>query len=235
MTFRDLRETLLDVLFPAQCVVCGRTLVSGERYMCLHCDAALPRLSMRSMTDNEIHRRLMAKDAEIDRAVSLMAYRRESPFARVIQTAKYGHRPGMCRHLGRRLATTAAKSGFFDGIDLIVPVPMPVLKKLRRGYNQSEEIARGIADATGLPWADDCLRARLHSTQTRKSASERLDNASRTYYLPHPDDWNDVRHILLVDDVITTGATMLACARHLHRAIPGVKVSVASVALTALA
>ena len=113
MTFKDLRETLLDVLFPAQCVVCGRTLVSGERYICLHCDAALPQLSMRSMTDNEIHRRLMAKDAEIDRAVSLMVYRRESPFARVIQTAKYGHRPGMCRYLGRRLAATAAKSVFF--------------------------------------------------------------------------------------------------------------------------
>ncbi len=235
MTFNDLRETMLDLLFPAQCVVCGRTLVSGERYMCLHCEATLPRLSLRSATDNEIHRRLMAKDAEIDRAVSWMSYRRESPFAQLIQVAKYGRRPGMCHYLGERLAKAVAPTSFFEGIELIVPVPMPMLKKLRRGYNQSEEIARGIAAATGLPLADDCLHARIHQTQTRKSAAERLDNASHTYYLPHPDDWHDVGHILLVDDVITTGATMLACARHLHRAIPGVKVSVASIALTTLA
>lgn len=231
--WRDMQGMFLDMLFPARCIVCRRPLACGEEHVCLHCTASFPRIGLHSLTDNEVHRRLMAKDVAIDRAASLMVYRRESPYAHLIHTAKYGRRPALCRHLGRELARSLSTMRFFDGIDLVVPVPMPLFKKLRRGYNQSEEIARGIADITSLPVATDCLRARRHSTQTRKNASERLDNADRTYHLPYPADWQGVGHILLVDDVITTGATMLACARHIHRAIPGVRVSVASYALTA--
>lgn len=232
MSLKDICGAFLDSLFPPQCVVCGRDLATGEQYMCLHCLASLPRIDRRQITDNETHRRLMATDVRIERAASLMIYRRESDYARLIHTAKYGHRQALCRHLGRMLAQSAARQDFFKGIDLIVPVPMPFFKKIRRGYNQSEEIARGIADTTDLPVATDCLRARRHSTQTRKNASARLENASQTYHLPYPADWQGVGHILLVDDVITTGATMLACARHIRHALPGVKVSVASVALT---
>lgn len=235
MNLAQIGESLLDLLFPPQCAVCGRQLVSGERYVCLHCRVAMPRVNITDITENDIHRRLMAGDTEIFRAFSLLSYRSESQFAQIVQTAKYGHRPAMCRHLGHQLAEAAKSVNLFDGVDLIVPVPMHPLKQLRRGYNQSEEIARGISEKTGIPWADDCLHARLHATQTRKNASQRLDNASRTYHLPHPEHWQDVSHILLVDDVITTGATMLACARHLHSALTAVKISVASFALTALA
>lgn len=233
MSLCHIRDIFLDILFPAQCVVCGRSLTTGEKYLCLHCIAEFPRVNLRSYTENELHRRLMNKGIEIERAASYMIYRRESRYANLIRTAKYGHRQLLCRDLGFELAKALHQHGFFDGIDLIVPVPMSPIKKLCRGYNQSVEIAKGISDVTGTPIATDCLKARYHATQTRKNTSERLENAGNTYFMPHPEDWQGVGHILLVDDVITSGATMLACAHHLHEGIPELKVSVASYALTA--
>lgn len=176
----------------------------------------------------------MTKDTEIEHAGALMLYNRESTYARLIHTAKYSGRPALCRRLGNMLANSLITSGFFDSIDLIVPVPMPMFKKLRRGYNQSAEIAHGISDISHIPVADDCLRSRRHSTQTHKNSAGRLENTRHAYFMTHTADWKGVRHILLVDDVITTGATMLACAHHLHQGIPDVKVSVAAVALTTL-
>lgn len=227
-------QSLLDAILPDHCVVCGRELTKGEDYLCLHCHATFPRVRIPDIHDNEIHKRLMAKGNEIDRGASLMIYRRESPYARLIHTAKYGGRQKLCRHLGKMIAQEFRDQGFFEGIDLIVPIPMHIFKKISRGYNQSEEVAAGIGAVTGIPVATDCLSARRHSTQTRKNAMQRLEAASDIFRLPHPGDWKDVGHILLVDDVITTGATMLACSRLLHDNIPGVKISVVSAALTVL-
>ena len=111
------------------------------------------------------------------------------------------------------------------------PIPLHFIKHLRRTYNQSEEIARGISDVTGLPIIDNLKAARYHATQTRKSAAERKINASGSFKVTRKEEIEGL-HILIVDDVITTGATMLDAMETLKTAVPTVTLSVFSLALT---
>ncbi|MDE5826659.1 MAG: ComF family protein, partial [Duncaniella sp.] len=123
------------------------------------------------------------------------------------------------------------QSGFFDGIDAIVPVPLHYFKRLSRGYNQAEEIALGLSSITDIP-VIDALSASFHTTQTRKTAHERLINARNVYKVK--DSSIDNLHILLVDDVITTGATILSCIESIKKVCPSTRVSIYSLAITQL-
>jgi len=122
-------------------------------------------------------------------------------------------------------------SGFFDGIDLILPVPLHYLKELKRGYNQSHHIALGISDITDIP-VGSLLRARRHPSQTSKNAAGRLDNARGTFSVGQQEDVARYSHILIVDDIITTGSTLCACAEAIHSASPQTSISILTLAAT---
>lgn len=219
---------LLRVVFPLTCEVCGNTLVDGEAVMCLDCYARMPR----ELPDTDIHgaksRKLAAM--KIERMRSMFVYVRDTDYARVIQRSKYNNRPDIDATLATVFATELLREDFFAGIDVIVPVPMAPFKKVRRGFNQAEEIAKGVSAVTGLPIGDNLVAAG-HATQTRKSALERFKNAEGTYSVAYPDELVG-KHVLIVDDVITTGATVTACAAALRRSVQDVKVSVLTLAST---
>ncbi len=139
--------------------------------------------------------------------------------------AKYSSRPVVARKIARRFARELSLDGFFDGIDMIVPVPLHRWKLMRRGYNQSDYIARGIADVTGIEVSHSLVASRGHATQTARNSYQRWVNAGSVYELR---DGASVagRHVLLVDDVITTGATLLACCEAIHRVEPSARLSV---------
>ena len=221
---------VLEMVFPAVCEVCGRALIDGEQLMCMHCRHDMPRTRVHLQPSNEIHHRLAAVGIPINKAAAYFYYVRDNPYAMLIQRAKYNSRPSIDFALGADFARELALDDFFDGIDVVQPVPMHWLKKLRRGYNQAEIICRGISSVTGIPVADN-LKAASHSTQTRKNAFQRLINVSGIIS-PCRIDEIAGRHVLLVDDVITTGATLLSAARALLSADPAITLSVLSLAIT---
>lgn len=225
-----LAHKILGFVFPDICLACGRRLVDGEKVICLHCQGSLPRINCIPHTDNAVHRHL-ASTIPIEEAAAMFVYRRGDIFTKPIHTAKYGGRPAVARELGRMFAARLDKQSFFNSIDAITPVPLHWWKHIKRGYNQSEHIARGIADITGIPVHTHLLRASGHGSQTQLSRTRRWENASATY-LCKGKPQNGIEHILVVDDVITTGATILACCHALHQAHPQLRISVLSLAMT---
>lgn len=231
---RKLVDSLLAVIYPAVCPVCGRVLVAGEEGLCVGCMLDMPLTGFHSAPEwNPLHERLMCH-APIHHATALFHYEKHSPYAALIHRAKYSGLPDEGRRLARNYAARIAPAGFFDGIDAIQPVPLSFRRLVCRGFNQSHAVALGVADVIGAGVVD-LLGARHHSSQTRKSASARLENARSTYFVRQRDDAaRPPRHILLVDDVITTGATLIACAEALHRTFPEMRLSVFTLAATRL-
>ncbi len=230
-TLRETGHSLINVLIPRLCAVCGTSLVGGEDVMCLRCRVSLPVTNQYLRQPNDIHDRLISLRAPIEKATSYIYYHRENPYAKLIHDTKYRGR----YNIGRKLATEHTKqlisSGFFDGIDYLLPIPIHFLKYLKRTYNQSEKIALGISDVTGIPLSYNLRSARYHSTQTRKSASDRKINAKASFKVESPSSLTG-KHVLIIDDVITTGATMLEAMETLKAECPTVKISVFSLALT---
>lgn len=217
-----------DAIFPAVCECCGRSLVDGEEILCLHCLHDLPLTNYHKDSFNELHKRLAAPKVPIEHAASMFHYIKDSRFALLVQRAKYNNRPIIIRHLARIFAKELYKDHFFDDINLILPIPLHWRKKLKRGFNQSEEIAKSISEISGIKYGDN-LKARPHSTQTRKNAIERAANMEGTIYVCNSDELAGL-HVLIVDDVMTTGATILTAAKAILNASPSTRISVLTLA-----
>lgn len=223
-------KSFVDIIFPNVCTVCHRTLIDGEQFLCLECLMDMPLTNFHKSDSNSLTDRLFSRTVPIEKATSMFYYRRGNPYTALIHDTKYRGRPDVGRYLAELHAEELMSAGFFGDIDLLVPVPLHFLKQLKRGYNQAEKIADGIASVSGLPVVTP-LRASWHRSQTRKDAHDRLRNALGTYSLCS-DAAIENKHILLVDDVITTGSTVLACAGAVKAASPTTRISVYSLAAT---
>lgn len=202
---------LAHLFFPRRCVACGRCLEEGEEVLCLRCNMDMPRTNWHLEKDNPVERLFWGK-FPLERATSYFFYHKGSDFRRILHLLKYEGREDIGRTMGRFMAGEMMASGFFDGMDFIVPVPLHPRKQRMRGYNQSERLAEGIAEVTGIAIDAHALCRRMYSqTQTRKSAYERWENVSGIFEVKHPEAYAG-KHILLVDDVLTTGSTITACA-----------------------
>lgn len=223
---------LLDVIFPKCCEVCGSSLVDGEEVMCLQCSFDMPRCNIHRDEFNTLHQRL-ASNVPVEMAAGYFYYYRKSPYTKLIHAAKYNGRPNVARILARNFAGEIVADGFFQSIDMILPVPLHRFKQLRRGYNQSDHIAQGISDATGIPVGYNLKCTKGHASQTRRNAYERWLN-SRNIYSAENGAGLDGRHVLIVDDVVTTGATMLACCEAVQKVAPTARISVLALGVTRL-
>lgn len=226
-------EGLLSVLYPELCPCCGKVLVSGEHTMCLSCRLSLPITNFHlSPNDNELRNKLNGL-VPIQRATAYFHYHRHSPHAKIIHEAKYHGRPKLAMLLAREYAEMLKQTDFFDDIDAITPVPLNFWRKCRRGYNQSYYIAKGISSITGLP-VYSTLTARHHASQTRKSGAERQQSAGKHIFSAKRGALNGLNHILVVDDIATTGATLYACCEALSKESPDIRISVLTLASTRL-
>ncbi len=210
-----LLHDLADLFFPRLCPICQQALNREEKGICTDCLHRLPRTNYHLDACSPMAQ-LFAGKLPIERCAAYLLFTTPGDVRTLIHHIKYHDGKQCGETLGYLYANELKSSDFFDGIDALIPVPLHPSKERKRGYNQSEWIARGIHRATGIPLCTDIL---YHITnprsQTRKGIYQRWLDTRTAYQADissiHPDS-----HILLIDDVITTGSTLLACAQALH-------------------
>ena len=219
---------LRGIFFPDSCVCCGDTLLSSENQICTDCSLGLPLTDFSSVKDNPVEKIFWGR-VQIESATALLSFSKKGSVQRILHSIKYKGNKELGVFMGRQLGTALAESHRFDDIDYLVPVPLHPKKLKKRGYNQSEEIAKGIAQTFAKTVCTDILiRTEFTQTQTKKSRFNHWENVSDKFTLTETDTFAG-KHILLIDDVITTGATLESCARAVLQA-PEAKVSVAGLA-----
>lgn len=216
---------IIDLFFPRFCPICGNQLVGEEVCICISCNLHLPRTdTWENPYENEMAK-LFWHRIPIEKACSLFYYTSHSASSNILYQLKYRHRPETAFDMGQLLAQEGQRVSFFDDIDAIIPIPLAKSRLRERGYNQSEEIAKGIAQLTHLPIRSDIVkRSSFTESQTHKNRWERLENVSQAFELANPCQANDNalhtpkedlhgKHFLLIDDVCTTGATLISCCQ----------------------
>lgn len=222
---KKLIGSMVDLLFPNPCCICGKVLAYQERFLCELCYYRLPVFRINDPADNALTRIFWGR-VELEYGICLFRFSRKNAVSSLLHKMKYGNTPELAKMLGRLLGDRLNCLNLkFSGIAY---VPLHPKKKKQRGYNQSEWISRGIADVTAWPILDLLERTHHADSQTRFGRLDRFKNIRNSYRLKHR---RVSGHILLVDDVITTGATIETCASCLLE-IKGVKISVASIAAT---
>ena len=222
-----------DVALPRVCPVCGKSLDGDEQWLCRKCLVSLPQTRYEDVEFNTMEQHFAGK-VPIERATAYFFYEKGSPYASILHDIKYRSTPRMGYWLTSRAVNDMAGSHFFEDIDVVTAVPLHRSKLAHRGYNQSEYLARGIADALDIDYIEALKAIRPHSTQTHKGAMERWQNIQGNYALNKKVASQLAgKHILLVDDVITTGSTLTVCAT-LLKSIPGVTVSLFTLAAARL-
>lgn len=221
-------DDLLGIIYPATCEVCGEALLEGESVLCLNCLSKLPRKILHGHEDHSLILKF-AGMARVRRVASFFMYSKDAGTAAIIKKAKYGNQPQIAYNLAKIFASELMTGDFFDGIDCIVPVPMHWWKQALRGYNQCEEIARGLSEVTGIPVVDNLVACRPHKTQTRKTVADRKRLDSSIFRVIAPEELAG-KHMLVVDDVITTGTTIAVACNVLLAAQPSAMVSILSLA-----
>lgn len=221
---------LFNLLFPATCYGCGQVLVGDEHYLCTQCLLHLPYTHFASLENNATEQRL-SQYLPIESATSLLFFSHDSSTRGLVHSIKYHGNTRMAHLFGKQLGEELAASHRFDGVDMIVPVPLHWLRRMRRGYNQSQLLCQGIAEVFSKPVVTgNLIRHRYTHPQALKNRADRKRDIQFAFSVRNPKAFEN-KHILIVDDVITTGATIGACISTLQK-ISGVRVSVASLSLT---
>ena len=218
---------VLDLISPRLCMVCGQRLTVSEETICSKCNFHLPRTGFQQDPYENEMAKLFWHQIPIERATALFYYEAHSETANILYELKYKSHPEIGEVMGRLVAKELQPSGFFDGIDGIVPIPLAKKRQRQRGYNQSLEIARGISEITNLPIYNKVVRRNVfEGSQTNKGRWERNENVEKVFEMTDETAIHG-KHLLIIDDVVTTGATIIACAKELCKD-GNVKISVLS-------
>ncbi len=217
---------LLGLFYPSLCITCGGRLMTREKFLCVNCWSDIPVTNFHTSMENKVAQLFWGR-TQIENATAFFSYKKGSKYQQLIHFIKYRGLKELGYETGRRFGAVLANSENYKKADVIIPVPLHPAKQKKRGYNQSEWIARGISDTLGKLYSNVHLRRIIHtSTQTKKNRFERWKNVESIFEVIKPEDLTG-KHILLVDDIVTTGSTLEACAHELLK-ISGVKVSIAT-------
>ncbi len=228
MTFRDWLHSIFNLFYPRVCAACGESLLKDEETVCLKCRYLLPKTGYELNPDNPLAQSFYGR-VKFHAVTACFFFAKLGKVQHLIHELKYRGNKEAGVFLGQQLGETIKDAPLFQGIDYLIPVPLHPKRERQRGYNQSLMIAKGINEVTGIPIGDKYLiRAVNTATQTKKSAEERYKNVKDIFEVRFPEELEG-KHVLLIDDVLTTGATLESCAHQLEN-ISGIVVSAATAA-----
>jgi ComF family protein len=221
-------DDLISLFYPRLCAGCNTSLVNGEDILCLHCLADLPRTNYHLFPENPVFQIFIGR-VNITLASSFCRFDKGGRLQHLLHQLKYKGNSEVGIKMGILFGYDLIQSSSYQDIDAIIPVPLHPKKEKKRGYNQSAEICKGLSESMNRPVISGNLVRDIHtSSQTRKGRFERWENVSGIFNVKNEASLTG-KHLLLVDDVVTTGATLEACCEPLLK-IPGVRVSIATLA-----
>lgn len=222
---------LFSLFIPDVCPVCGRPKREGEGVVCIACQWDMPLTGYENTADNPVAEKLWGL-ADVRNACALMFFEHDGGLRDAVHGFKYSGRWKTARELGVWMGRLLASSPLYNSVDMIVPVPLHPLRLLARGYNQSELIAEGVARGMGVELCTSVLRRIKHNdSQTTVHGHGRWDNVEGIFRVRRPERLTG-RHVLVVDDVFTTGATVCSCAEAIRHACEDCRISIATLAVS---
>jgi len=221
-------DDLISLFYPRLCAGCGIPLVKGEELLCLNCLADLPRTNYHLDQENPVFQIFIGR-VNITLATAFCRFDKGGRLQHILHQLKYKGNCEVGHRMGILFGYDLIQNPLYQDIDVIIPVPLHPLKERKRGYNQSVEICKGLSESMQKPLITQNLVREVHSdSQTRKGRFERWENVSGIFSVKNATPLIG-KHLLIVDDVVTTGATLEACCEPLLK-IKGVKVSIATLA-----
>lgn len=221
-----IKEALLHLAFPHVCQSCGTDALQSDHELCLRCLGEMPATLFHQHANNPVEKLFWGR-LPLQMATAQYYFTKESMMQHLMHQVKYRGNRDLCLYLGRIMGADLLNSHRFHNIDALVPLPLHPRKEKKRGYNQAALLCRGMANVMNKPLLEHCVQRNLHTeSQTKKNRIERWLNMKDRFELAEASALEG-RHVLLVDDVVTTGATLEACGRALLQA-PGVQLSVAT-------
>ena len=228
-------NALLELLFPSCCASCGTKLLGEERVICDDCVASIARTEHAQLAQNGVDMLftdLIHKDGHklrYEGGAAFAYYNRErgGTLRKMIEVGKYGVHPRseVFYELGRIAGQEYVDADLFDGVDYLVPIPLHPRRLRERGFNQTEQICRGLSDVLHIPVdIEHLIRMRDNPHQSKAAFGQRMDNVKDLFAVRYPEEWKN-KHIVLVDDGITSGSTIFSCMKH-TTPIRGCRVSV---------
>ncbi|OIP82865.1 MAG: amidophosphoribosyltransferase [Porphyromonadaceae bacterium CG2_30_38_12] len=229
MNSKNLLLHFVSLFYPNLCLICGENLNKSEHQICLKCLHEIPRTNFHTHPNNPVEKRFWGK-VDVWRATSFFFFTKGSPFQKLIHELKYHDNKEIGVIMGRYAAVDLMENDIFSSIDCIVPIPLHPKKFAKRGYNQSEMIGKGLSEILQVPQDYYNLRRlKANDTQTKKSVFDRYTNTAGIFNVVDVEKFSG-KHILLVDDVLTTGSTIEAAVHELKKC-KDVKVSVFTLAI----
>ncbi|WP_339754397.1 ComF family protein [Algoriphagus aquimarinus] len=204
-------KDFLDLVFPRNCLLCGRSLYDHENNLCTICKGTLPITSYHLRPiDNDLCDKVKGLST-VGMVMAYLKFTKGGNSQKLLHQLKYRNKPQLAKELGSMYGKILNDTGFDKSWDMIVPVPLHPLKQSRRGYNQSEQFGLGLSQSLSVKLENALIRGKFTETQTQKSRLQRMDNMDEVFQISPYASISD-KSILLVDDVMTTGATLCACA-----------------------
>jgi ComF family protein len=228
ISVKNILADALHLFYPHMCTGCGSDLINKNNQLCINCIDELPHTNFALHEDNPIEK-IFTGRIKIKAAHSEFYFSKGQLVQHLVHLLKYKNNKEIGYYLGEIMGNSLLGSGRFSTIDYLIPLPLYADKEFKRGYNQAEVICQGINHSTQIPiMPGNVVRQRLTETQTRKHRAERWQNVDGSFIIKNPGTLRG-KNVLLVDDVITTGATLEACGQVILQ-VPGTTISFASLA-----
>lgn len=226
---RNVLNDLVCLFYPNFCLLCKRPLIENEKHVCLNCLCDLPKTNYHAGKTNPAGD-LFAGYTQVYDITAFLFFEQDGMTQQLIHSLKYNGNYALAEYLGRTAALELIKEGFYASVDTIIPIPLHPRKERQRGYNQSEYIAKGLASVYKCDISNQLIQRATHTvSQTRKTVYDRHLNVEKIFEITDPETLFG-KHVLLIDDVITTGATISSCIDALI-AVPEIKISIFSLAI----
>ena len=220
---------LVHFFYPHNCIGCGSDIIEKENFLCLECINDLPHTGFATHANNPVEKIFWGR-IPVTFGMSEFYFSKDSIIQNLIHEFKYRGNKNLGLYLGKIIGKTMLNSNRFSNIDFLIPLPLFTEKEFKRGFNQSSILCSGIKEVMNIPVITKNVIRRIHTeTQTKKGRIQRWENVEKSFSVLEPASLKG-KHILLVDDVITTGATLEACGTEILK-IEGARLSIATLAI----